>query len=318
MSRNTSDAAGTIFITGASGVIGHRVAQRLLDAGYHNVRLGAIDPVKLEDMNEKGAAIADFAWEREETYDQALAGAKTVLCVTPYIENWHIHFPAFLIACEKAKIEHFVKLSFIHCNDELMKVPLVKNHFQCDKHLMESVVWCKIMNRYTIIAASHLMSNALVCQGKEIMSENKPACFYGASAGHGVNYVSPNDVAEMTYRVLMDPEAHANKEYTVTGREAMTDQSMADILSKHFNKPVMFVDQPPRVFEDSERCSGDPAWKVKDLVMLEKVKASGIEEDASFVSHDMEKLCGRKPEMFEQYLGAKNFMTPKEMGMWAA
>lgn len=293
-------------------MIGHRVAQRLLDAGCRNVRLGAIDPTKLEDMNEKGAAIADFAWEREETYDQALDGVKTVFCVTPYIENWHIHFPAFLTACEKTKIEHFVKISFIHCNDELMKVPLVKNHFQCDRHLIESGI------RYTIIAASHLMSNPLVCQGKEIMSENKPACFYGASAGHGVNYVSPNDVAEMAYRVLLNPEAHANKEYTVTGRGPMTDQTMADILSKHFSKPVMYVDQPPRVFEDSERYSGDPAWMVKDLVMLEKVKASGIEEDESFVSHDMEKLCGRKPEMFEQYLRAKNFMTPKEMGMWAA
>jgi uncharacterized protein YbjT (DUF2867 family) len=268
--------------------------------------------VKLEDMNEKGAAIADFAWEREETYDHALDGVKTVFCVTPYIENWHIHFPEFLNACKRANVEHFMKISFVHGNDEFLKVPLVKNHLMCDQQLIESGI------RYTILAASHLMSNALVSQGKEIMSENKPSCFYGASAGHGVNYVSPNDVAEMAYRVLLTPEHHANKEYTVTGRGPMTDQEMADIMSKHFNKPVMYVDQPARVFEDSERYSGDPAWKVKDLVMLEKVKASGIEENDTFVSHDMEKLCGRKPENFDQYLRAKSFMTPKEMGIWAA
>jgi hypothetical protein len=39
---NAAETAGIIFITGASGVIGHRVAQRLLDGGCHNVRLGAI------------------------------------------------------------------------------------------------------------------------------------------------------------------------------------------------------------------------------------------------------------------------------------
>jgi len=46
-----------------------------------------------------------------------------------------------------------------------------------------------------------------------------------------VNYVSPNDVAEVAVRVLMAPREHYNKEYTLTG-ETIKDQQVADLLSK--------------------------------------------------------------------------------------
>jgi len=168
---------------------------------------------------------------------------------------------------------------------------------------------------YTILAASHFMSNPMVFQGNEIMKDQKPAVFYGSSGGKGVNYVSPNDVAEVAVRVLFDPRSHLGKEYTLTGPAAITDQSVAELLGKQFNKPVMYVDQPIKTFEDAERKGGEPDWVVKDIVALERIKASGKEEHVSFISKDIETLCGHEPENFEAYLQAKDYMTPRELGV---
>jgi hypothetical protein len=53
---------------------------------------------------------------------------------------------------------------------------------------------------------------------------------------------------------------------------------------------------------------------VEDLVALEKIKASGTEEDHAFVSDDIKKICGHEPETYEDYLRATELMTPIEAG----
>ena len=58
---------------------------------------------------------------------------------------------------------------------------------------------------------------------------------------------------------------------------------------------------------------GDPEYMVKDLVALEKIKSSGIEEDANFVTNDVEEVCGHTAETFEDYLLATNYMTVVEL-----
>lgn len=283
---NLDPESGKIFVTGGSGVIGHRVALRLLRAGYPDVRIGALRPDALEDLNKMGAEIADFAWDKEETYDKALKGVKSVLCTVAYQKDWQTHFPVFLKACMKAGVRHFVKLSFYHARvsgDVFQEVPLVRAHGHCDSHLIkmlssgdtfQSEVHTMVATTdaahvtpphmsYTILYATHFMSNPFTFQGKELRESTTMSTFYGASGNKGVNYVSPNDVAEVAVRVLLEPVAHYNKEYTLTGSESITDQQIADYIGKHLKKPVMYVDQPLHEFTTELQMGGDPDWMVQ-------------------------------------------------------
>ena len=332
--RNLDPDSGLIFVTGGTGVIGHRVALRLLQAGYPHVRLGVSPPDKLADMNKLGAELADFAWDREETYEKALKGVKSVLVTVPYTKDWGKHFPVFLEACTKAKVKHFVKLSFYHARisgDAMQEIPLAQVHGTCDELLIDNLTAGALSSvmqgdvdvsldfshpnmGYTILSASHYMSNPFFFQNKELRGSGVPGTFYGASENHGVNYVSPNDVAECAVRVLLEPRAHYNKEYTLTGPEAIVDQQVADLLGKHLKMPVMYVNQPLHEFTRELKFGGDAAWMIRDLSAMEKVKASGIEEKNDFVSDDIEKLCGHKAESFEEYLLRDDMMTPMEMG----
>jgi NAD(P)H dehydrogenase (quinone) len=323
--KNLDPESGKIFVTGGAGVIGHRVALRLLNAGYPDVRLGSHHPHAFAEENKMGAEIADFSWDREDTYAKALVGVKSVLLTVAYTKNWERHFPAFLRACEHARIKHLVKLSFYHARmkDEVFQqVPLVKAHGRCDALLMkeltpnyQTVVLTPRMS-YTILYASHYMSNVFTFQSKELHKEGTSnlATFFGASGNRGVNYVSPNDVAEVAVRVLLEPREYYDKEITLTGPEAITDQQVADLISKHFKKPVMYVDQPLREFQSEIQTGGDPDWLVQDLAAIESVKATGIEEEPSFATKEVEKICGHQAQTFEEYLQERDYMTAVEMG----
>ena len=159
--HHTEIVTGKLFITGGQGVIGYRVALRLLNSGYPSVRVGFRHPDDgcAQDLSKKGAEIADFCWNDESTYETALEGVKIVFCVTPYIENWAKAFPAFLRACEKAGVKYFVKVSFFHArrtDEPYQRVRLVHLHGKCDQLLTKSKI------PYTILSASHFMSNPLV------------------------------------------------------------------------------------------------------------------------------------------------------------
>ena len=337
--RNLDGEPGQIFVTGGSGLVGHRVASLLLKSGYTSVRVGAREQANVQDLCERGAEVADFCWEREETYVNCLVGVKSVLCTIPYTKQWYKHFLAFLEACNMAGVKHIIKLSIIHAtvDDNFQDVPLIRRHGDCDDALMKFInpkdrLTTSIMGgdadfvgigneisrpnmSYTILYATHLMSNPLYFQGHDLRCDDKPASYYGASGNHGVNYVSPNDVAEVAMRVLLAPKEHYNKEYTLTGPVAIQDQQVADMLSRYLRKPVVYVDRPLLEFGRNIKMNESAKWMMTDLVALEKLKASGVEEDASFVSLDVEAICGHPPQSFEEYLRETDTMTQFETGI---
>lgn len=135
---------------------------------------------------------------------------------------------------------------------------------------------------------------------------------YGSADGKNINYVSPNDIAEVAVRVLLYSKPHMGKEYTLTGKQAISDDDVTSAISKHTDRSVFFEELPINMFEDKERSAGGEEWKVRDLVGLERIKATGLEEDVGFVSHDIEKICKRQPETIDDYLEAKQYMTPME------
>lgn len=310
---------GRIFVTGAKGVLGSRVAQRLLNAGHPSTRIGYRNPDDLgnfaDQLSSKGAEVVHFDWKDKTTYSSALDGVKIVFCVTPYTENWAQTFPAFLRACEKAGVEFFVKVSFYHArneNDIYQKCNFVRLHAACDDILSQSSI------PYTILSASHLMSNPLVMHHAEDAgkSKEKPIVLYGASEGKNINYVSPNDIAEAATRVIMYSKPHMRKEYTLTGLEPISEDDFAYALAKHSKRPVFYEDLPINMLvqkeEDGFTSVDDVDWKVRDFIGLEKIKATGLEEDVGFISHDIEKICKRKPETVDDYLQATESMTPLE------
>jgi uncharacterized protein YbjT (DUF2867 family) len=314
---------GTVFITSGTGVIGYRVAMSLLEAGHKSVRVGiwkgdreqgpgADDETFAGNitylLRSKGATVVDFDWSDESCYKEALSGVKTVFCTLPHMDEWASVFPAWLNACKETKVEHFVKVSFLRNeagNEYRKSVPFVKFHSVCDDLLEHAPKSSRIS--YTIVCASHMMSTPLLHQGKQLTEEHK---YVTASYGMGVNYVSPNDVADVSVVVLLNQKGHRNKVYNLTGPGPLFDKDVAKLLSKLYGTEIEHISLGYHDYKKAVKARGLPDWLVKDSAALEKMKATGIDELNSSYTNDVEKIIGKKPESFKDYLDNKNSQRP--------
>ena len=237
---------------------------------------------------------------------------KTVFVTLPVAPaNWDQHFPAFVKACETAGVTRIVKLSFYHAvqskaenrnkyfgeswaympsHEGFHDVPLVHKHALCDGDLILHPDF-----EVTLLFATHLMSNVFR-SGFERKALKEKEEFYGASRGKGVNYVSPNDVADIAVKAIMEKE-HKRQAYTLCGPAAITDDAVANLLSHQLDQTITFVEKPFDFFDT-------------DTAAFEKIKASGVEE--TFTQGDFKHVMGREPEAFEDYLAATTRMTSVE------
>ena len=126
----------------------------------------------------------------------------------------------------------------------------------------------------------------------------------------GVNYVSPNDVADAAMVVLLDLKTHRNKVYNLCGPEPIRDSDVAKLLTIHYGTEIEHVQLGYHEYKESVRQRGLPAWLVRDSAAFERMKASGIDEEYGMVVNHMEKIIGRKPESFKGYMNNKASMRP--------
>ena len=249
-------------------------------------------------------------------YALALKDVKTVFCTLPHIADWADVFPSFLRQCKHNKIEHFVKISFLRATHAFQgvsemarmyreNVPFVSFHGTCDDILEHAKSDSRIS--YTILCTSHLMATPLLMQGKLLREDHK---YITASYGMGVNYVSPNDVADAAVVVLLDQKPHRNKVYNLTGPGPVKDSEVAELLSEKYGGKIEHIQLGYHDYAKDVKKRGLPDWQVRDAASMERMKAHGLDELRSSYTDDIFKITGKQPESFEGYLHNKSCMRP--------
>jgi uncharacterized protein YbjT (DUF2867 family) len=318
--HNLDREPGKIFVTGGYGVIEQRIVTKLVDVGYADVRVGTDIKNSLDQMSVNRAEYVDFSWNREETYANALIGIKSVIITMPCQKHWYKHFSAFLKACKKAGVKHYVKLSFYLSNiPGTRQIPFVKHHTNCDKMLMNLILPDEehlSQMSYTILSASHYMSNPTINYGIDLSSTQPLVNCYQASKGQACNYVSPNDVSDAALCVVLSPRDHYNRIYTLLGPELSTHQDITNLMSKYYGKNIDSVDVCLSKYCNILLERNIPRWKVKDIVAMQQVLESGLEKNiVNYMQNDFETICGYHPESFTEYLTRTDTMTYLESGI---
>ena len=329
--HNLDRESGKIFITEVSSEVGQKIASQLINTGYAQVRIGcttssnnkpnqfSIPPPTHHRKKGKTTNIemVEFAWDREETYANALNGVKSVIITIPYIRHWYKHFSAFIKACKKANVKHYVKLSFYLSQvPGTRQIPFVKHHTNCDEMLMNMVIPDEehvSQMSYTIIAASHFMSNQIqfystkLSQSSEVTSSTT---IWNASMDRTTNYISPNDVADAVIHVVLSPHDHYNRIYTILGPELISHVDLSTLMTLYFGKQIKCVDCINLTdfrIKFMEQYAKTPTWYMKDCVAMEQIRRSGLEENIiDVIPNDFERICGRAPESFYDYLTYRN------------
>jgi uncharacterized protein YbjT (DUF2867 family) len=120
-----------------------------------------------------------------------------------------------------------------------------------------------------------------------------------------VSFVDVRDIAAMAVQVLTSNEKglHSGKAYTITGPELISYGDAARILSEYIGRNISYV----TISEDDARKAiiemGMNDWHTNILLELLRLSREGY---LSSISHDVEKVTGKKPIPISQF--AKDYV----------
>ncbi|VXB43087.1 NAD(P)H-binding protein [Maribacter litoralis] len=268
-----------ILVIGGTGKTGRRIVARLEALG-HNIRIGS------------RSATPIFDWHKPENWDATLAGMDKV-----YIT----YQPDLAVPGALESIEQLVKVSK---RANVKKLVLLSGKGEREAQLCEQVVIHSGLD-YTIVRASWFNQN---------FSENflLEPIFDGLvalpQAEAQIPWVDTDDIAEVATKALTE-DIHNGQIYELTGQRTLTFKDAVAEIAKASNRDIAFVPISVKEYGDGMRKTGlheDFIWLIEYLF----TEVLGNPELAE-VSHDIEKILGRKPIDFSEYAAAT-----AETGIW--
>jgi uncharacterized protein YbjT (DUF2867 family) len=272
-----------ILITGASGNVGREVVKQALAVGlticatFQSPDMAAKAPAGLEGV------IMDYA--KPETIRPALHGVEKIFLVGPPVRDLPALEANFIKEVRAAGGKHIIKLSALGGRESMFS----SRHRDSEENIEASGL------PYTFLRPNGFMQNLVNYNAGTIRSQN---AFYGCQGNGAVSVVDIRDIAAVAV-ILLAATGHEGKSYALTGGEALTNGHVAEKISRVAGRKISYVDLPPSEFKKAILSAGTPEWSADALLDLQRLYREG---KASLVTNEVERLTGRKPIIFDQFV----------------
>jgi NAD(P)H dehydrogenase (quinone) len=289
------EQSGIIAITGASGQLGRRVVELLLER-VESGRVLALtrSPDKLADLAAKGVRVAMGDFAQPDALAETLAGVDRLLLIsTDQVGDLRVQLQTSVVAAAaRAGVRHITYTSAI--NPHTAPVAFLREHGATERAIEASGL------PYTFLR-NNFYAEVLLGSGPQAIATGE----LRAAAGNGaVGYVAREDCARIAATVLTMP-GHDRVSYNVTGPAAVTYHDVARELSAVSGRMVRYIPITAEQARQSLLSAGLPAPLAETLVSIEQA----IEQGAlNVVSSAVRDLTGTAPasiaEVFARYRAA--------------
>ncbi|HET9186535.1 MAG TPA: SDR family oxidoreductase [Acidothermaceae bacterium] len=248
-----------IAVTGATGRLGGRVANRLAAAGVEQ-RLVVRDPRRAPRVDNTEVVTAEYG--DAAAVREALDGVDVVLMVSgsESVDRVDRH-RTFIDAARAAGVRHLVYTSFFGASPDAT-FTLVRDHWLTEQHIRDSG-----------LAFTFLRDN-LYADFVPLMMDDEGVIRGPAGDGRAA-VVAQDDIADVAAAVLRDPAPHAGACYDMTGPEALTMTEIAAIASAALGREVRFVNETIDEAYQSRAKYNAPGWQVDAWVSNYTAIAAG-------------------------------------------
>ncbi|MCC4250015.1 MULTISPECIES: SDR family oxidoreductase [Microbacterium] len=278
-------AQPVIAVTGSTGAVGGRVARDLAARGIPQ-RLLVRDASRAPEL--AGAEVHVAGYSDTDAAAAALAGVETLFMVSASESADRVeHHRQFVDAAARAGVRSIVYTSFLAAAPDAV-FTLGRDHAASEEIIRASgMSWTFLRDNFYMDMMELFAGDDGVIRGP---------------AGDGrCSLVSRADVAATAVAVLLDPSAHADAAYDLTGPEALSLHEVAEKISAVRGHPVRYLDESLDEAYASRAVYGAPRWQVDAWVSTYTAIASG---DLARVSGDVEAVTGRPAQTFDEFLGA--------------
>lgn len=281
-----------LLVTGASGHLGRRAVELLLEAKAGKVIAGTRDPSKISDLAAKGAELRKVDFD-----DPALAvgfkGVERLLLIsTDALDKPGrrlAQHKAAIAAAKKAGVKHIVYTSMPN-PEPGSPIPFAPDHYGTEQALAESGLgWTVLRNGWYQENLFHSLPAALA-SGK-----------WFTAAGDGkIAHVSREDAAQAAAAALAK-QPSGNARYNITGAELLDTKQIARLASEATGKPIEVVNVTDEQLVQGMIAAGMPAFLAPVFASFDTNTRAG---NIAIASDAVQKLTGRAPRSLKQFFAA--------------
>ena len=282
----------SLIITGASGNLGRRAAELLLDTegvDAADVVLITRDPSKLDDLAARGVTVRFGDFDDASSLPAAFAGATRVLIVSTDVVGRRVPQQQRAIDAAKAAGAKLIAYTSIPNPVEDNPAGVVPDHAATERALADSGV------AYTYLRNA-LYAEYRVPEAQHAIATGR----FEHDTGDGATaYVSREDCAAAAAAVLAGGDEHANKAYTITGPELLDADGLAKVYASVGGTAVEAVAVDDEAFGAGLVAAGVPKVAVPLIVSFGVAVREGKLAD---LTDDVETLTGRAPRPLAEVL----------------
>jgi len=271
-----------VFVYGATGSIGSKVVDGLLERG-HEVYAGTRHP-------DKGRKAANLNW----VFADALSPAKGVEILEkvdagffispPGLTNQYDILNPWLEKAKSVKLKKFVLNTAMGVEYAPPEAPFRKLELALEASGLS----------YNIIRPNWFMQNFQTYWIGGILKDKK---IYFPGGDAKVSFINVKDIAATAISLLLTDE-HRNQAFGLTGKEAITHADVAAKLSFATGLSISYVDITPEDFKKSLLSAGLPEDYADFMVYIADSLKQG---NSSPVVDSVQKITGKDPISFDEY-----------------
>ena len=271
--------SGRILVTGGTGKTGRRLVAELDRRGVP-CTIGCRHP----GSDERAV---HFDWARPATWAAALEGIEAAYLVAPTdVGDPAPLMTAFVGAATRSGVRRFVLLSasIVDAGGPVMGV--------VHRHLSESSL------EWTVLRPTWFMENFTEASHADTIRSER--CIYSATGDGRVPFISADDIA-WGAAVALTAASPRNDDYVLTGTQALSYDTVAEMISAALGEPVRHVhltfdEQVQRLCD-----AGLELWHAQTLALTDLVVAEGAEDR---ITPGYTELTGRAARSFEDFVAS--------------
>lgn len=283
----------TLLVTGASGQLGQRVVELLLEAGHKQIIATTRNPEKLARFSEQGVTVRAADFDNPASLPAAFEGADRMLLISTDALDYPGHRLEQQInaikAAEAANIKHVLYTSIQNPVKE-SPVFVVADHGGTEEALKNSSLgWTALrVNLY----AEYLLG--------ALKSAIETGSIFSATGDGKAAFIAREDVARAAAAALAS-DTTENRAIDITGQEAVSYYDVAVILTDILGKEVTYTPLTLEAAVQGMVGAGFPEPMAQAFASFDEGIAKGW---LAPISTTVKDLTGQAPMTMHEFLAA--------------